>query len=100
MQEPISNETKILIAQVSKVVTDALQNDEKMAELFQLVRDRGFEMTVEAEVSVGLHRIEGFVPLEAPAAGPELVTPKSGKVLQFSSNDSKFLKTMRIKLDE
>jgi hypothetical protein len=57
LQEP-NNETKILIAQVSQVITNALQNDEKMLELFQLVRDRGFEMTVAAEVTVGLHVIE------------------------------------------
>jgi hypothetical protein len=99
LQEP-NNETKILIAQVSQVITNALQNDEKMLELFQLIRDRGFEMTVAAEVTVGLHVIEDFEPSEAPAPGPELVTPKTGKLLKFSPQDSKFLKTMRISLDD
>ena len=91
---------KQLMKELGAAINDALSDSEDISEAIQNVRNAGYDVFLVLEATIGFNKREEGEELEIEEetidAPDELAT---GRV-RFTSHDQRFLKAMRIAVDE
>ena len=92
----LDDNLKRLMKDLGAAINDALSDSEEISEAIQNVRDSGYDVFLVLEATIGFNRRS-----EGGADGEE-ETPviRSEIKLKVNSQDMKFLKSLKIKVDD
>ncbi len=80
-----------LMKQLGEAINESISDSEQIAEVISRIKTDGYDIFVVLEATVGFNKREAENTLAAPSEGePEL---------KMSSQDARFLKSLRISVD-
>lgn len=86
---------KKLMKNLGAAINDALSDSEKISEALQTVRDSGYDVFLVLEATIGFNQ-RSETELSEENAAPII---RSDIKLKINSQDMKFLKSLKIKVD-
>ena len=92
----VDQQLKQLMNELGAAINESLADSEQIAEVVSRIKDGGYDIFLVLEATIGVSK-QG----EKPSEKTSLVTTLSSNAdLKISEQDLKFLKSLRIKLDE
>ncbi len=87
---------KQLMKELGEAINESLSESEQIAEVISKIKAGGYDVFLVLEATIGFNKRD-----EQPAAKPSLVTTrKSEPEFKVNAQDVKFLKSLRISLDD
>jgi hypothetical protein len=95
----VDKRLKSLMEQLGEAINNSLSDSDQIAEVITRIKDGGYDVFLVLEATVGFNERDES---EEPAAVNELIAePRRSAVnFQVTSQDVKFLKSLRISVDE
>jgi hypothetical protein len=94
--EPLDDNLKQLMKELGAAINDTLSNSERISEAIARIRSSGYDVFLVLEATIGFNRRQ-----EEPRAEPAFSKSHNGEAkLNITSQDLKFLKSLKIKIDE
>jgi len=87
---------KTLMHDLGNAINDSLSDSDRIAEAIGEIKHAGFDVFLVLEATIGFNRREDS---ETPGFPAEETRTSAGKI-RFTSQDHRFLKTMRIAVEE
>jgi hypothetical protein len=93
----VNQRLKQLMKELGEAINESLSESEQIAEVISKIKAGGYDVFLVLEATIGFNKHE-----EQPAgAGPTLVTTRHGEPdFKVNAQDVKFLKSLRISLDD
>jgi uncharacterized protein (UPF0335 family) len=94
----VDQQLKQLIKELGEAINESMSDSEQIAEVFARIREGGYDIYLVLEATIGVTK-QG----EQTTENTSLVSARSlstNTELKISDQDLKFLKSLRIKLDE
>ncbi len=90
---------KQLMKELGEAINESLSESEQIAEVISKIKAGGYDVFLVLEATIGFNKRD---EQPAPAGKPSLVTPRSKSDPEFkiNSQDLKFLKSLRISVDD
>jgi hypothetical protein len=92
----VDDNLKVLMQELGNAINESLSESERIAEAIGEIRQAGFDVFMVLEATIGFNRRSDS---EEPAEEHEQVFESTG-TLKFSSQDQRFLKALKIAIDE
>ena len=92
----LDDNLKKLMKNLGAAINDALSDSEEISGAIQNVRDSGYDVFLVLEATIGFNRRSESGPSEED----ELPLIRSEIKLQINTQDMKFLKSLKIKVDD
>jgi hypothetical protein len=93
---PVDQQLKQLMKELGEAINGSLSDSEQIAEVVSRIKEGGYDIFLVLEATIGVSK-QG----ERPAEKTSLVsTLSSNPELKISDQDLKFLKSLRIKIEE
>ena len=92
----LDDNLKKLMKDLGAAINDALSGSEKISEAMQNVRDSGYDVFLVLEATIGFNRRSE----DESAEGDEIPVIRSEIKLEINTQDMKFLKSLKIKVDD
>ena len=92
----VDQQLKQLMNELGAAINESLANSEQIAEVVSRIKDGGYDIFLVLEATIGVSK-QGDKPSEKTSL---VTTLSSNADLKISEQDLKFLKSLRIKLDE
>jgi hypothetical protein len=92
----VDDNLKRLMKELGDAINESLSESEQIAEAISRIKDSGYDVFLVLEATIGFNKRDA-------ETGPTLVTApaiKSEADLQMTQQDVKFLKSLRISLDD
>jgi hypothetical protein len=86
---------KRLIDELGEAINESLANSEQIAEIVGRIKEGGNEIFLVLQATIGVSQ-----PGDDPAKKQVVATFNAGSDLHFSEQDAKFLKALRIKVQD
>ena len=87
---------KQLMKELGEAINESLSESDQIAEVISKIKAGGYDVFLVLEATIGFNKRE-----EQPASKPTLVTSrKSEPEFKVSAQDVKFLKSLKISLDD
>lgn len=93
--EPLDDNLKQLIQELGAAINDTLSNSEKIGEAIARIRSSGFDVFLVLEATIGFNRRQEDTEEPAYSRGTD-----TDAELNITSQDVKFLKSLKISVDE
>lgn len=94
----MENRLKSLMEQLGQAINNSLSDSDQIAEVITRIKDGGYDVFLVLEATIGLNeRDEAAKPAPISDRRPR---QHSATNFQVTSQDVKFLKSLRIKVDE
>lgn len=94
--EPLDDNLKQLMKELGAAISDTLSNSEKISEAIAKIRGSGYDVFLVLEATIGFNRRQ-----EEPRTEPSFSKSFKGETkLNITSQDVKFLKSLKIRIDE
>ena len=91
---------KKLMKELGEAINGSLSESEQIAQVIARIKEEGFDIFLVLEATIGFNRRDE----EPSPASPELVSMRNKKNAEpdfaINANDVRFLKSLRIKVDE
>ncbi len=85
--------------ELGEAINESLSESEQIAEVISKIKAGGYDVFLVLEATIGFNKAD-----EQPAAKPSLVSQRSSRAsdpeFKVSAQDMKFLKSLRIKVDD
>lgn len=94
---------KVMLKELGDAINTSLSDSDQIAEVISRIKDDGYDIFLVLEATIGLNRAEADEDQDGPAAGAEITgegTPVIKDSLEITSQDRKFLKSLRIRIDD
>ena len=92
----MDQQLKQLMKELGEAINESLADSDQIAEVVSKIKDGGYDIFLVLEATIGVSK-----PGEKPNDKTSLVTTlTSNPELKVSDQDLKFLKSLRIKIDE
>jgi hypothetical protein len=92
----LDQQLKQLMKELGEAINESLADSEQIAEVVSKIKEGGYDIFLVLEATIGVSK-----PGEKPGDKTSLVTTlTSNPDLKISDQDLKFLKSLRIKLDD
>lgn len=85
------------IKELGDAINNTLANSDQIAEIIARIKDEGYDVFLVLEATVGFNRRDGE---DVPENEDEPVEQKSDPELEINPQDLRFLKALRISVDE
>jgi hypothetical protein len=85
------------IKELGDAINNTLANSDQIAEIIARIKDEGYDVFLVLEATVGFNRRDGE---DAPESEGEPIEQKADPELEINSQDLRFLKALRISVDE
>jgi hypothetical protein len=92
----VDQQLKQLMNELGAALNESLADSEQIAEVVSRIKDGGYDIFLVLEATIGVSK-QGDKPSEKTSL---VTTLSSNADLKISEQDLKFLKSLRIKLDE
>ena len=92
----VDQQLKQLMNELGAAINESLADSEQSAEVVSRIKDGGYDIFLVLEATIGVSK-QGDKPSEKTSL---VTTLSSNADLKISEQDLKFLKSLRIKLDE
>jgi hypothetical protein len=92
----VDDNLKVLMQELGNAINESLSESERIAEAIGEIRQAGFDVFMVLEATIGFNRRSDN---EESAEDQEQVFESAGTV-KFSSQDQRFLKALKIAVDE
>ncbi len=87
---------KALMKELGEAINDSISESEQISEVIGKIKAGGYDVFLVLEATIGFNKAD-----ESPAAkGPVAVGRKADPEFKISSQDVKFLKSLRISIDD
>ncbi len=89
---------KQLMKELGEAINESLAESDQIAEVISKIKAGGYDVFLVLEATIGFNKHD-----EQPAGKPTLVkgsSGKSGPEFKITANDAKFLKSLRISVDD
>lgn len=94
--EPLDDNLKQLMKELGAAINDTLSNSERISEAIAKIRSSGFDVFLVLEATIGFNKRQ-----EDSAEEPAYSKAYDGEAsLNITSQDVKFLKSLKISIDE
>jgi hypothetical protein len=94
--EPLDDNLKQLMKELGAAINDTLSNSERISEAIAKIRNSGFDVFLVLEATIGFNKRQEEAPEEAAYS-----RRFDGEAqLNITSQDVKFLKSLKISIDE
>ena len=90
---------KVLMQELGNAINESLSESERIAEAIGEIRQAGFDVFMVLEATIGFNRRSDNSENDEAAEDQEQVFESAGTV-KFSSQDQRFLKALKIAVDE
>jgi hypothetical protein len=95
-EEPLDQQLKQLMKELGEAINESLADSDQIAEVVSRIKEGGYDIFLVLEATIGVSK-QGQKTTDKTS----LVTTLSGGTdFKISDQDLKFLKSLRIKLDE
>lgn len=93
----MDQQLKQLMKELGEAINESLADSDSIAEVVSRIKDGGYDIFLVLEATIGISK-----PGESSTEKATLVTSPSGNNFEFkvSDQDLKFLKSLRIKVEE
>ena len=94
---------KVMLKELGDAINTSLSDSDQIAAVINRIKDDGYDIFLVLEATIGLNRAEDDEELDEPTSGAEMaaeVTRQAEDSLEITSQDKKFLKSLRIKIDD
>ncbi|MEW5975802.1 MAG: hypothetical protein AB1898_08345 [Acidobacteriota bacterium] len=92
--EPLDENLKQLMKELGAAINDTLSNSDKISEAIARIRESGYDVFLVLEATIGFNR-------RPEESEPALTRTHDGETkLNITSQDVKFLKSLKISIDE
>ena len=92
----MDEQLKQLIKELGDAINESLSESERIAEVIGNIKHAGYDVFLVLEATIGFNRREESIKKEPPLKS---VTNRPGRA-QFTTQDTKFLKALKISVDE
>jgi hypothetical protein len=94
--EPLDDNLKQLMKELGAAINDTLSNSERISETIAKIRSSGFDVFLVLEATIGFNKRQEETPDEAAYSHRF----EGETQLNITSQDVKFLKSLKISIDE
>jgi hypothetical protein len=94
----VDDNLKVLMQELGNAINESLSESERIAEAIGEIRQAGFDVFMVLEATIGFNR-RSENEEEGAEPEPEQVFESAGTI-KFSSQDQRFLKALKIAIDE
>ena len=95
-RDPVDNRLKGLMKELGEAINESLSESDQIAEAISKIKGSGYDVFLVLEATIGFNKRD-----EQPVAKPTLVTARrSDPEFKVNSQDVKFLKSLRITIDD
>lgn len=84
----ISDEAKQIVQEIGTAINEAVERSQEVAHAIERLRNAGYEMELSLRLDIGLRQV------------PEADKPDDGAVLEFTEEDLRTLRGMKIRIDD
>jgi hypothetical protein len=91
----VDQQLKQLMKELGDAINESLADSDSIAEVVSRIKEGGYDIFLVLEATIGVSK-----PGEKPADQTSLVTTSSNPELKVSDQDLKFLKSLRIKVED
>jgi len=91
----VDNRLKGLMKELGEAINNSLSDSDEIAEVISRIKAGGYDVFLVLEATIGLNQRD-----EQVVEKRSLKTPRSSGDLQMTSQDVKFLKSLRISVDD
>jgi hypothetical protein len=92
----VDQRLKDLMKELGEAINSSLSDSEQIAEVVSRIKSGGYDVFLVLEATIGFNRRDGEDVVESKPVH----TRRSSRVLQMTSQDVKFLKSLRISADD
>ena len=94
--EPLDDNLKQLMKELGAAINDTLSNSDRISEAIAKIRSSGYDVFLVLEATIGFNRRHE----NAADESSETVGPDGEAELNITSQDVKFLKSLKISIDD
>ncbi len=91
----MDNRLKGLMKELGEAINSSLSDSDEIAEVISRIKAGGYDVFLVLEATIGLNQRDGD-----PVERSPIKTPRSSADFRMTSQDLKFLKSLRIKVDD
>jgi hypothetical protein len=91
----VNPKLKALMKELGEAINESLSESEQISEVIAKIKAGGYDVFLVLEATIGFNKTD-----EPAAKGPVAVGKKADPEFKISSQDMKFLKSLRISLDD
>ncbi len=91
----MDNRLKGLMKELGEAINSSLSDSDEIAEVISRIKAGGYDVILVLEATIGLNQRDGDAVERSP-----IKTPRSSADFRMTSQDLKFLKSLRIKVDD
>jgi hypothetical protein len=91
---------KSLMQDLGNAINESLSDSERIAEAIGEIKGAGYDVFLVLEATIGFNKREDGEAAEAEEAAPEVSEVTSIGKVRFTTQDQRFLKALRITVDE
>ena len=91
----MDNRLKGLMKELGEAINSSLSDSEEIAEVISRIKADGYDVVLVLEATIGLNQRDGETVERS-----SIRMPRSSSQLQMTSQDVKFLKSLRISVDD
>lgn len=91
---------KVMLKELGDAINTSLSDSDQIAEVIGRIKDDGYDIFLVLEATIGLNRAEADEDQDGSAAGAGEGTPVIKDSFEITSQDRKFLKSLRIRIDD
>jgi hypothetical protein len=95
----VDDNLKVLMQELGNAINESLSESDRIAEAIGEIREAGFDVFMVLEATIGFNRRSENEEEEEGAEAPENVFESAGTI-KFSNQDQRFLKAMKITVEE
>jgi hypothetical protein len=93
--DPVDQQLKQLMKELGEAINESLSDSEQIAEVVSRIKEGGYDIFLVLEATIGVSK-QG----EKSSDKTSLVTTLSNPEFKVNDQDLKFLKSLRIKIEE
>ena len=91
----MDNRLKGLMKELGEAINSSLSDSDEIARVISRIKAGGYDVFLVLEATIGLNQRDGETVQRSP-----IKTPRSSSDFQMTSQDVKFLKSLRIRVDD
>jgi hypothetical protein len=91
----VNDRLKQLMKELGEAINESLSESEQIAEVISKIKDGGYDVFLVLEATIGFNRREDEEPIR-----PTVSVHKGDPEFKVNAQDLKFLKSLRISVDE